>query len=78
MKTYTKKNGEVVTKNYDQKEYNKRHYERNKEAIINDTYICECCDTAVNTRNKTNHKKTLRHQLYHQLHENNKIINVGQ
>ena len=70
MKTYTKKNGEVVTKNYDQKEYNKRHYERNKEAIINDTYICVSCNKRVNTRNKTNHNKTLKHSLYSQLNLN--------
>ena len=65
MKTYTKKNGEII--NYDQKEYNKRFYEINKEKIINDNYICEFCNKKVNNRNKTNHERTLRHQLYKQL-----------
>ena len=76
MKSYTKKNGEV--KIYDQKEYNKRHYATNREDILNDTYICECCDKKVNQRSRSVHNKTLKHQLYHKLHENNKIINVGQ
>lgn len=70
MKTYTKKNGEVVVKNYDQKEYNKRHYEKNKEAILNNTYICICCNKNVNERNRTNHEKTLKHQLYLQINQN--------
>lgn len=67
MKTYTKKNGEVVVKNYDQKEYNKRHYEKNKEKILNDTYICVSCNKRVNERNRTNHERTLKHSLYSQL-----------
>ena len=70
MKSYTKKNGEVVIKNYDQKEYNKRHYEKNKEAILNNTYICICCNKKVNERCRSNHEKTLKHQLYSQINPN--------
>jgi hypothetical protein len=68
MKSYTKKNGEVVT--YDQKQFNKRHYEKNKEAILNNTYICICCNKNVNERNRTNHEKTLKHSLYSQINVN--------
>jgi hypothetical protein len=70
MKSYTKKNGEVVNKNYDQKEYNKRHYEKNKEKILNNTYICICCNKNVNERNRNNHEKTLKHSLYSQINLN--------
>ena len=62
MKSYTKKNGEVVK--YDQKECNKRHYAKHREDILNDTYICEHCDKKVNNRCRSNHEKTLKHQLY--------------
>lgn len=69
MKTYTKKNGEVVVKDYNQKEYNKRFYEKNKEEILNDKYVCEYCNKDVNSRNRTNHDKTVKHQLYKQIKE---------
>lgn len=73
MKTYTKKNGEV--KIYDQKEYNRRHYENNKVAILADTYTCLYCTKEVNERCRSNHEKSLKHKLYHQIHQQN---NVGQ
>lgn len=65
MKTYTNKNGESAT--YNQNLYNKTYYEKNKEKINNDKYTCECCNKEVKTRNKFNHNKTLKHQLYSQI-----------
>lgn len=67
MKTYTKKNGEVVNYKYNQKEYNKRFYENNKDKILNEKYMCEYCNKEVNTRNKSNHEKTVKHGLYKQI-----------
>lgn len=69
VKKYTKKNGEVVIKDYDQKTYNKTYYEKNKEKINDEKYICESCNKEVKTRNRFNHTKTERHKLKQQLHE---------
>jgi len=75
MKSYTNKNGEIVTKEYNQNQYNKTYYEKNKEKINNDKYICECCNKEVKSRNKFNHTKTRIHTLKQQLYTeiNNKI-----
>lgn len=70
MKTYTKKNGEVVVKEYDQKKYNKSYYEKNKEKIAEEVYNCECCNKeGIKKRNKFNHEKTEKHKLYAQLRQ---------
>lgn len=68
MKTFTKKNDEISV--YNQKEYNKSHYEKNKDKILNNKYMCICCNKSVNQRNKSNHNKTLKHKLYEQLINN--------
>jgi len=62
---YTNKAGEVI--HYNQKEYNKRHYENNKAQILEDKYLCESCNKLVNVRNKTNHVKTEKHRLYERI-----------
>lgn len=62
MKTYTNKNGEV--KEYNQTEYNKRYYEKNKEQILQNKYTCEFCNKQVSKSNRTNHEKTVKHQLH--------------
>lgn len=63
MKTYTKKNGEIVT--YDQNKYNQKYYEQNKQKIAEQVYTCESCNKeGIKQRNKYNHEKTLKHQLY--------------
>ena len=68
MKTYTKKNGEVITKDYDQKKYNKSYYEKNKDKIAEEIYTCDFCNKeGIKKRNKYNHEKTLKHQLYTQI-----------
>lgn len=66
VKTYTKKNGEVI--NYDHKKYNKDFYEKNKNKINEDTYTCVYCKKDnIKTRNRYNHNKTLKHKLYEAL-----------
>ena len=65
MKTYIKKNGEV--KDYDQQKYNKTYYEKNKDKINKDKYICSACNKEIVSSNKFNHIKTLKHQLYTEL-----------
>ena len=68
VKSYTKKNGEVkIYYNYNQKEYNKTFYEKNKEKISDEKIFCECCDKEYVKRNKYNHEKTLKHKLYKEL-----------
>ena len=68
MKTYTKKNGEVVVKEYDQKKYNKSYYEKNKDKIAEEVYTCECCNKeGIKKRNKFNHEKSVKHKLYLQI-----------
>jgi hypothetical protein len=71
MKSYTKKNGEVVVKDYDQKKYNKSYYEKNKEKIAEEVYTCEYCEKeGIKKRNKFNHEKTVKHKLYKKIKEN--------
>lgn len=67
MKTYTKKNGEIVEKEYNQQQYNKTYYEKNREKINGEVYECECCNITVKSRNKFNHNKTLKHKLYFEI-----------
>jgi hypothetical protein len=74
VKTYTKKNGEVITKDYDQKKYNKTYYEKNKDKMkVEDRYICDACNSSVVSTNKWNHNKSLKHQLYTELKNKDKV-----
>jgi hypothetical protein len=67
MKSYTKKNGEVIL--YDQTEYNKKFYEKNKDKINDEKIICQYCNKEYVKRNKYNHEKSLKHKLYKELNK---------
>ena len=69
-KQYVKKNGEVVIKQYDQKEYNKKFYEKNKEkySLRN---ICDC-GGSYTAPNKSKHDISRIHKLY----EKYKKVNI--
>lgn len=54
---------------YDQKQYNKKFYEKHKEEI-NKKYSCECSGS-YSLRNKSNHLKSKYHLLYEKLTKNN-------
>jgi hypothetical protein len=62
-KKYIKKNGEEVVKTYNQKLYNTKYYNKNKDNIIKKDYKCECCNVIINKLNKSNHEKTKKHIL---------------
>jgi hypothetical protein len=61
-KKYVKKNGEEVIKQYNQKQYNKTFYEKNKGKInIKENCIC---GGSFSASNKSNHEETRIHKLY--------------
>jgi len=61
-KTYTKKNGDKVVKQYNQNLYNKTFQEKNKKEIL-EKHTCECGGKYTNS-NKSIHIKTKLHQAY--------------
>ena len=61
-KKYTLKDGSVVEKVYNQKNYNKKYYTNNKDKI-KETYMCTHCNKAVGLSNKYNHEMTKTHIL---------------
>jgi hypothetical protein len=62
IKTYTKKNGDVVIKEYNQREYNKRFYEKNKEKLA---VKVKCnCGGGYTSPNKTKHEESRIHKLW--------------
>lgn len=72
MKSYIKKTGEE--KSYDQKMYNRKYYEKNREKIAEEVYTCICCNKeGIQTRNRHNHERTLKHKLYAQLKEKDSL-----
>jgi hypothetical protein len=62
VKVYTKKDGTVIEKVYDQKVYSATHYQKHKEKYAV-RYDCECGGTYSIT-NKHNHLKTQIHTEY--------------
>ena len=62
IKTYIKKNGEVVIKEYNQQEYNLRHYEKHKEKYT-DKHECDCGGNYT-LPNKAKHYESRIHKLY--------------
>jgi len=65
-KTYTRKDGSVVSKEYPQFLYNKKHYELNKEKFIG-KYMCDTCKINVSLTNRWHHNNTKKHIYYHNL-----------
>lgn len=64
-RTYTNKDGEVITKQYNQKEYNRAFYLKHKDEI-NEKIICEC-GGKYTSRSKIKHSKTKLHELYEKM-----------
>lgn len=60
-----KKDGTVVTKEYDQSKYNKKCYEKNKERYCEMT-TCGC-GREYNIYTKSNHQKSAFHKLYEKM-----------
>ncbi len=71
-KKYTKKNGEVITKKYNQSQYNTFYYMNNKDGLT-DLKICECGGQYTKL-NKYNHKKLKIHKIYELLCLNNNVL----
>jgi hypothetical protein len=62
IKTWTTKNGEVKTKEYDQTKYSHTHYINNKDKYTQ-KIKCDCgIDYCIS--NKRNHKLSRIHRLY--------------
>ena len=62
--TYKKKDGSIVTKTYDDVEYNKKYYEKHKDEIHLLKVKCDCgvevCKTALKRHLLTNkHQKSM-------------------
>lgn len=60
IKTYVKKNGDVVEKTYNQSQYNKTYWEKNQDTI-RQKHKCELCGGSYYTYNKGLHNKTQKH-----------------
>ena len=71
-KRYTKKNGEVVIKKYNQSQYKTFYYMNNKKKLTELT-ICEC-GGQYNNLNKYNHKKGKIHKQYEEISLNNNNV----
>jgi hypothetical protein len=69
-KTYTRKDGSVVSKEYPQGLYNKKHYELNKSKYTNKS-MCNICRIEISNSNKWHHNNSKRHQHYYNLLEKN-------
>jgi hypothetical protein len=65
IKKYINKAGDEKIYIYNQTEYNKRNYEKNKDKILNDYYECTLCDNKKILKcNKYNHEKSKLHNIY--------------
>lgn len=62
VKKWIKKDGTISQKEYDQKKYSAKHYEKNKVAILAKT-SCSC-GIEYSPHNKHNHFKTRIHKLW--------------
>ena len=67
--TYKLKNGDIKVKYYPQKEYNKKHYDKNKENYLNEI-ICDVCNGKYTQQNKSKHNKTIKHNIHKKYNEN--------
>ena len=66
-KTFTKKNGEISVKEYDQRQYNADWYQRNKEMLT--TPIRCNCGGRYQSPNRTRHNNSKKHIKYIELLE---------
>ena len=62
IKKWIKKDGTISEKQYDQKKYSAKHYEKNKETILAKT-SCPC-GIEYSAHNRHNHLKTRIHKLW--------------
>lgn len=58
--TYTKKDGTIVKKQYDNRPYMLKYREKNHSKIF-DAQECEICHGSYNAPNKAKHCRTTRH-----------------
>ena len=63
IKKYTKKNGEEITKIYNQKLYTEKYYQIHSDKL-KESYLCSHCNKNVLKTNKHNHEKTKTHILH--------------
>jgi len=62
-RTYTKKDGSLVEKEYNQKDYNDKFYQKHKEQLT-EKYICDICNSKLSKTNRYNHLKSKKHLVY--------------
>ena len=67
VKRFTKKNGEVSIKEYDQRKYNADWYQRNK-AMLTTPVMCGC-GGRYQSPNKTRHNNSKIHTTFLQIQE---------
>ena len=65
IKKWINKDGSIVEKEYDQKKYSAKHYEKNKNKYLEKT-TCNC-GIEYSISNKTNHLATRLHKLYQKM-----------
>jgi uncharacterized protein with PIN domain len=68
-RTYIKKDGSLVEKQYNQQPYNSNFYQKHKEKYT-EKYICEICNSSLSRTNKYNHLKSQKHLLYVDINNN--------
>jgi hypothetical protein len=68
-RTYTKKDGSIVEKEYNQQPYNSKFYQKHKEQYT-EKYVCEICNSTLSRTNKYSHLKSIKHLLYADIKNN--------
>jgi hypothetical protein len=65
IKKWIKKDGSITEKEYDQKAYSQKHYEKNKDKYLS-KHMC-LCGIEYSPSNKHNHLVTRIHKLYEKM-----------
>jgi len=68
-RTYIKKDGSIIEKEYNQQPYNSKFYQKHK-GHLTEKYICEICHSSLSRTNKYNHLRSKKHLLYVDINNN--------